>query len=412
MTGVIARLHQAGKSGHNDLMNDAVHYDFVIAGGAAIGASVAWHVLSMDGAPAKIAVIERDRTFRDASTSRSAASIRQQFSTPENIRLSQYGLEFLANMVQRQGSQADPGLILGGYLILAGRTGLAALQDNHRVQSAEGAPIRLLDATALAQAFPWLNCGDLAAGAHGEGCEGWFDADALLQFFWRDLRAAGVPLIEAEITAIDMAPGRVTHVRLADGRRIGCGALVNACGPRAGALAALAGRPLPVEPRKRTVFVVDCPAAPDGLPLVADPSGIWIRPEGRYFLAGYSPPPARDRTADPNDLEPDHGLFEETLWPALAARIPAFETLKVINARAGHYDFNTADQNAVIGPDPQLPNFIYANGFSGHGLQHAPGVGRAVAEWLTFGAYRSIDVSVFGYDRIAENRPLVERAVI
>ena len=393
-------------------MTDAAHYDVVIAGGAAIGAAVAWHLLSVNGGGKSIAVIERDRTFRDASTNRSAASIRQQFSTAQNIRLSQYGLEFLGNMAQRQGPQADPGLILGGYLILARQTGFAALRDNHRVQTAEGAPIRFLDATALAQAFPWLKCADLAAGAHGEACEGWFDANALLQFFWRDLRQAGVPLVEAEITAIDTTPGRVTHVQLADGRRIGCGALVNACGPRAGALAALAGRPLPVEPRKRTVFVVDCPGAPGGLPLVADPSGVWVRPEGRYHLAGYSPPAARDQTADPHDLEPDHDLFEETLWPALAARIPAFETLKVINAWAGHYDFNTLDQNAVIGPDPQLPNFIYANGFSGHGLQHAPGVGRAVAEWLTFGAYRSIDLSVFGYDRIAKNRPLIERAVI
>jgi glycine/D-amino acid oxidase-like deaminating enzyme len=393
-------------------MTDAAHYDVVIAGGAAIGAAVAWHLLSVDGGAKKIAVIERDRTFRDASTSRSAASIRQQFSTPQNIRLSQYGLKFLADMAEHQGPQADPGLILGGYLILAGRTGQAALQDNHRVQTAEGAPIRLLDANALARAFSWLNCDGLAAGAHGEACEGWFDADALLQFFWRDLRAAGVPLIEAEITAIETTPGCVTGVRLADGRRIGCGALVNACGPGAGALAALAGRPLPVEPRKRTIFVVDCPAAPDGLPLVADPSGIWVRPEGRYHLAGYSPPAAQDRTADPHDLEPDHGLFDEKLWPALAARIRAFETLKVINAWAGHYDFNTADQNAVIGPDPELPNFIYANGFSGHGLQHAPGVGRAVAEWLTFGAWRSIDLSVFGYERITQNHPLIERAVI
>jgi len=396
----------------NSRIDDKAHYDVVIAGGAAIGAAVAWHLLAMDGGAKKIAIIERDRTFRDASTSRSAASIRQQFSTPENIRLSQYGLEFLADMADRQGPQADPGLILGGYLILASQTGLAALQDNHRVQTAEGAPIRLLDADALAQAFPWLNCDGLAAGAYGKACEGWFDADALLQFFWRDLRAAGVPLIEAEITAIDTAPGHVTGVQLADGRHVGCGALVNACGPGAGALAALAGRPLPIEQRKRTVFVVDCPAAPDALPLVADPSGIWVRPESRYFLAGYSPPQSEDRIADRHDLEPDHGLFEETLWPALAARIRAFETLKVVNAWAGHYDFNTLDQNAVIGPDPDLTNFIYANGFSGHGLQHAPGVGRAIAEWLTCGAFRSIDLSVFAYDRIVENRPLVERAVI
>ncbi|HSG94772.1 MAG TPA: hypothetical protein VLA28_04590 [Afifellaceae bacterium] len=127
-------------------------------------------------------------------------------------------------MVERQGQQADPGLIPGGYLILAGQTGLAALQDNHRVQTAEGAPIRLVHSNAPAQAFCWLDCDGLAAGAYGEAYEAWFEADALLRYFWRDLPAAGVPLNEAEITAIDIAPGRVTGVRLADGRQIGYGA--------------------------------------------------------------------------------------------------------------------------------------------------------------------------------------------
>jgi FAD-dependent oxidoreductase domain-containing protein 1 len=212
--------------------------------------------------------------------------------------------------------------------------------------------------------------------------------------------------------AVDIADGRVAGVRLADGRAIGCGLLVNAAGTAAGRLAALAGRSLPVEPRKRTMFVVDCPDGPSSMPLLADPSGFWIRPEGALFLAGYSPPAEEDGPADPEDFAPDWPLFEKVLWPLLARRVPAFETLKPVRAWAGHYDTNAFDHNAVVGPDPELPNLIYANGFSGHGLQHAPGVGRALAEWIAFGEYRSLDLAAFGYERIAAGRPLRERAVI
>jgi glycine/D-amino acid oxidase-like deaminating enzyme len=148
------------------------------------------------------------------------------------------------------------------------------------------------------------------------------------------------------------------------------------------------------------------------MPLVADPSGVWIRPEGSGFITGYSPPEELDNAADFTDFSPDHDIFEETLWPALATRIPAFERLKVTGAWAGHYDYNRLDQNAVIGPDPVLANLIYANGFSGHGLQHAPGVGRGVAELIVHGAYRTLDLSVFGYERIAADCPLLERNVI
>jgi FAD-dependent oxidoreductase domain-containing protein 1 len=214
------------------------------------------------------------------------------------------------------------------------------------------------------------------------------------------------------VTSLELAADRVAAVRLADGRRIACGVLVNACGPAGGRLARLAGRHLPVEPRKRTIFVVDGPAAPWPMPLVADPSGVWIRPEGAHFLAGYSPPPDEDGPADPDDFEPDWHLFEPVLWPLLARRIPAFETLKALSAWAGHYDMNALDRNGVVGPDPGLRNLVYATGFSGHGLQHAPGVGRAVAEWIAFGEYRSIDLSALGYERIAAGRPLTERAVI
>jgi FAD-dependent oxidoreductase domain-containing protein 1 len=387
-------------------------FDVVIVGGAAIGAAIAHFLKAEQRFPGSVALVERDPTFRTASTTLSAASIRQQFSTPENIRLSRFGLEFLRAMPERFGRDADPSLHEGGYLILAPEDGRATLEANHRVQVAEGAPVLLLDRDGLATRFPWLALDGIAAGSLGLSGEGWFDSHTLLRSLRESARSAGVVLLTGEVVGVDAAAGRVAAVHLADGSRLGCGILVNAAGPAAGRLAALAGRPLPVEPRKRTVFVLDAPDAPRDLPLVADPSGVWLRPEGRGFLTGWSPPEAEDGPADPADFEPDHHFFEAILWPSLAARIPAFERLKVLSAWAGHYDYNAFDQNAVIGPDPELPNLLYANGFSGHGLQHAPGVGRAVAELIMHGAYQTLDLSVFGYERIASGRPVFERNVI
>ncbi len=387
-------------------------FDVVIVGSGAVGAAVAYFLRGVEGFPGSVALVERDPTFATAATTLSAASIRQQFSTPENIRLSRYGLEFLRSMPERFGREADPSLLERGYLILSRAEGLATLRENHAVQIAEGAPVALLDTEALATRFAWLSTDGIAGGSLGLGGEGWFDSHTLLRTLRAGARDAGATLITAEVTAIETEGGRVIAVGLADGRRLPCAVLVNAAGPSAGRLAALAGRPLPVEPRKRSVFVIDCPDAPRDMPLVADPSGIWVRPEGSGFIAGYSPPEQSDGPADPADFAVDHPIFEDFLWPALAHRVPAFERLKVTGAWAGHYDYNALDQNAVIGPDPVLANFLYANGFSGHGLQQSPAVGRALAELIVHGGFRTIDLSVFGYARIPANRPHFEREVI
>jgi len=387
-------------------------YDVVIVGGAALGSAIAYFLTAAERFGGSVAIIERDITFRRAATTLSASGIRQQFSTPESIRLSRFGLDFLRSLPARCGPEADPGLREAGYLILASDEGREALAANHEVQRAEGADVVLLDRLGLGARCPWLALDGIAAGSLGVSGEGWFDGSAMLGALRAGARRAGTAMLDGEVVAIEREGGRVAGVRLGKGERIGCGMLVNAAGPLAGRVAGLAGRQLPVEPRKRTVFVVDCPDAPPTLPLVTDPSGIWVRPEGQHFITGYSPPEADDRTADPDDFEPDHELFEAIVWPALAARIPAFERLRVKSAWAGHYDYNPLDRNAVIGRDPEVANLIYANGFSGHGLQHAPGVGRAVAELIARGAYRTIDLSAFGYERIAAGRPLVERNVI
>jgi glycine/D-amino acid oxidase-like deaminating enzyme len=393
-------------------MSSGETYDIAIVGGAALGAAIAYFLKAVERFEGSVVVIERDPTFRTAATTLAAAGIRQQFSTPENIRLSRFGLEFLRHLSARHGAEADPALREQGYLVLASEDGRADLEENHRIQLAEGARVLLLDRAGLAERFSWLAVDGIGAGGLGLAGEGWFDSNTLLWTLRAGAREAGASLRTGEVVAVGTAHGRVDTVELADGNRIRCGALVNAAGPAAGRLAAMASRPLPVEPRKRTVFVVDCPDAPHDMPLVADPSGVWIRPEGGNFITGWSPAEADDGPADPDDFDPDHWIFEEILWPALATRIPSFERLKTTGAWAGHYDFNRLDQNAVIGPDPELSNFFYANGFSGHGLQHAPGVGRALAELLMHGGYRTLDLSVFGYERIAAGRPLFERNVI
>ncbi|HJU32408.1 MAG TPA: FAD-binding oxidoreductase, partial [Hyphomicrobiaceae bacterium] len=181
-----------------------------------------------------------------------------------------------------------------------------------------------------------------------------------------------------------------------------------------GALAALAGVTLPVEPRKRYIYVIDCREATAALhraPLTVDPSGVWFRPEGRYFLCGKSPDEGEEPPVG-HLGEIDHAFFEVQVWPELAARVPAFESVKVVNAWAGYYDYNTLDQNAVIGPHPELRNLYFASGFSGHGAQQGAAAGRAIAELIVHGAYRTIDLTRLGYARIAEGKPLLERNVI
>jgi glycine/D-amino acid oxidase-like deaminating enzyme len=385
-------------------------YDVVIVGGAAVGSAVAYFLTHDLGFTGSVAVVERDPTYAQCATTLSAASIRQQFSTPENIRMSQFGVAFFRDLKARFGADADIAFHECGYLLMAGESGAATLRANHRAQTAEHADIALLDPAAMAAKLAWLNTSDLALGAFGLTGEGWFDAHSLLTLLRTAARAKGGCYIHGEVTGMSRDGNRITGVTLANGERITCGTLVNAAGPQAGDVAALAGIPLPVEPRKRSVFVVACRTPLSGMPLMVDPTGVWVRPEGAMYICGVSPPEDADPRA--TDFEVDYALFDDVVWPALAHRVPAMEALKLQRAWAGHYDYNTLDQNAVIGRHPDISNFIFANGFSGHGLQQAPATGRAVAELIVHGKFISLDLSIFGYERVAQGHPVRELNVI
>jgi glycine/D-amino acid oxidase-like deaminating enzyme len=385
-------------------------FDVAIVGGAAVGSSVAYFLTQDLGFTGSVAVIERDPTYAQSATTLSAASIRQQFSTPENIRMSGFGMSFFRDLKARFGADADIAYRERGYLLMAGETGADVLRANHRAQAAEGADIVLLDPDAMAEKFPWLNASDLTLGAFGRTGEGWFDAHSLLTLLRTAARAKGARYIHGEVTGISREGNHIAGVTLASGERIACGTLVNAAGPQAGDVAAFAGIALPVEPRKRSVFVVACRTPLPGMPLMVDPGGVWIRPEGEMYICGVSPPDDADPRA--TDFEVDYAQFDDVVWPTLAHRVPAMEALKLQRAWAGHYDYNTLDQNAVIGRHPKIANFIFANGFSGHGLQQSPATGRAVAELIVHGRFVSLDLSLFGYGRIAAGRPVKELNVI
>lgn len=388
-----------------------MRYDIVIIGGAIVGSSVAYY-LREEGFSGSIALIERDPQFSHAATTLSLASIRQQFSIPENIRLSQFTLKLFRRLKETFGADADIGFREGGYLILAGEAGLPILKANHEAQIAEGADIVLEDAGQLTQRFPWLSGEGISAGAFGRSGEGWFDAHAMLSLFRKALRDKTIDFITADVTGIARDGNRVTGVLLDNGETLEAGIVVNAAGPNAGKVAALAGLELPVEPRKRNVFVFEARDKFADMPLLVDPSGIYVRPEGSVYLTGGAEPEEGDVAPDPKDFEVNWPLFEEVVWPVLATRVPAFEAIKPTRAWVGHYDYNTLDQNAVIGPHPEVENFLFANGFSGHGLQQAPAVGKSIAELIMHGGYRTIDCTAFGYERVAEGRAFRELNVI
>jgi glycine/D-amino acid oxidase-like deaminating enzyme len=383
----------------------------VVIGGGVMGSALAYWLTRLEPS-LSVTVVERDPSYEHASSALSAASIRQQFSTAVNVRVSQASIAFLRDApVELAVGDEQPDIMLreAGYLYLAGAGGAAELRQAHAMQRACGADILLMEPADLERRFGWLNASDLALGSLGLSGEGWFDGYALLMAFARKARQQGARYVNAEVCGFAVDGTRVTEVLAADGSRMACTHVVNAAGPWARRIAAMAGVDLPVFARRRTVYVISCPTAMTPFPLLIDPSGFWIRPEGRKFIAGFSPA-AND--LDDQPLQPDYGSFESYLWPALAHRIPAFEEAKLERAWAGYFEMNTVDHNAILGPHPSLENFLFMNGFSGHGMQQAPVVGRAIAELILLGRFDTLDLSDLLFARIAENRPLREANVI
>jgi glycine/D-amino acid oxidase-like deaminating enzyme len=386
-------------------------YDVIIVGGAVVGASTAHFLKAEERFPGSVLVLERDPSYAFASTALSASGIRVQFSNALNVQISQFGLEVIRGAKDRLGAEIH--FTEWGYLFLAASEGQEAiLRRNHAVQRSLGADVALLAPEEIAARYPFMNVDDLRLGSLGLSGEGWFDNMGLLAAFRTSARAAGAEFAHGEAVAYLNQGDRITGIRLASGEEISCGTLVNASGPRAKALLATAGlQDLPVEPRKRTLFVFDAADPPQGpMPLTITPSGTFCRPEGRFFLCGISP--EEDPTVAVDDFDPRHAEWEETVWPAVAGLSPRFEAARLQRFWAGHYDFCTLDHNVIVGPHSEVGNLLLANGFSGHGLQQSPAVGRGLAEWITHGRYRTLDLAALGHGRVVRNEPFLEEAVV
>jgi len=379
-------------------------------GGGAIGAAVAYFVRLVDPST-EVLVVERDPSYGLASTLRASGGVRRLFSLPENIELSKYSIGFFedfADTMAVDGEPADIGLKKNGYLFIVPPAQRDVLRSNFDTQRSLGCNVEWLERDALKGRFPSMNVDDLGAAVLSPD-DGWLDPHSLLMGFRNKARSMGAEFIADEVTGLVRQGASITAAELRSGGRIEASHFVNAAGAWAKDICAMADVKVPIEPLRRYehFFVSQEPIEP--LPYIKDPERLAFRPEGRGYTGGV---PTLNEPRGYN-FDVDYTYFDRVVWPALAHRFPQFERTRCTSTMAGLYDQNDFDGNVIIGPGAGgLGNFHMLSGFSGHGLMHAPGCGRAMAELLLTGGYQTIDLTRFGYQRILDGTPLRETGII
>nr|XP_039268908.1 LOW QUALITY PROTEIN: FAD-dependent oxidoreductase domain-containing protein 1-like [Styela clava] len=457
-------IHEFGDAGPLICHNNEVEY--LIVGGGVMGLSMAFNLwretenftlLKASKYMAPItAVVERDPTMTKASTGLSLGGVRQQFSHPANVRLSMKSAEYLRDIKYHLGLAGhdvpDIQFQPQGYLFLATKDGADKLMKNYETQIAQGAKVMVMTQNKLKELFPWINVEGIELATYGLENEGWFDPWSLLTALKSKLTSFGTEYIHGEVVGFKKEILRNSAVFLPHGSPadltdnidgvyikvphvdkpvfVKARIVINCAGAWSKKIAELAGigaknplcdheimdTPLPVEPRKRWVYNFHCPDGPVfDCPMLIDPSGAYFRREGfgGNYLCGMSPPD--DDSIDHSNLDVNYEFFHEEVWPRLAHRVPVFEKLKLKSAWAGYYEYNTFDQNAVIGPHPYYKGLHFLTGFSGHGIQQAMGASACLAELITTGPgdlCNQIDISTFSFDRFVINRPIKEINIV
>ena len=393
-------------------------YDVIIIGGAIMGSSTAWFLSQNPDFNGNILVVEKDQKYEFCSTAHTTSCIRQQFSTKLNVEISQFAANFINNFHEYMDNDARvPKLTIKsfGYMYLAASEDFANnLRSNQKVQAEAGAATELLTPDEIKKRYPFYNVDDIKLGSINLINEGYWDSITAFEWMKNKAQESGVEYIENEVTKItkNNSGDRIINIKLASGEIVYGENFVNATGPRAALISKMAGINIPVEPRKRYswIFKAESPLDRD-LPLTIDPSGFHVRENGggTYQAGGHG---TYDPAVNFNDFEMDNNLWENTVWPILYNRIPQFDTLKLVSQWAGHYAMNTLDQNAIVGPHTEVKNFMFLNGFSGHGTQQAPAMGRGLGEYLVYGKYKTLDLTSFHFDRIGKGNSIIEQAVI
>jgi FAD-dependent oxidoreductase domain-containing protein 1 len=384
--------------------------DIIIIGGGIMGSATAYSLLRADNR-LKIVVIEKDPSYTRASTTLSMSNARIQFSLKQNIQISQYAFEILERFEQDMGvGDRHPriGFKREGNLFVADAQGLESAKSAVKLQKELGCDILWQSSEEIATKYPLYNMKEYVGGSFGPR-DGYFDAYATLMGYKAKAIAMGARYIEDEAIKINLTNKQVGGAVLASGNTLAAGVVVNCAGAWAAQVAKTAGIHLPIEPVKRQVFVLDTTVKPERpLPLTVLPSDLYFRTEtGGHILLGKS------MVGDPVgfDFSWDEKRFYDVLWPELAEFVPAFDTLKLIRGWAGLYAVNRMDSNAILGEWPEIKGLFLANGFSGHGLQQAPAVGRYLSE-VIIGKDPVLDLSIFSPRRILENKPIAERGLV
>jgi sarcosine oxidase subunit beta len=381
--------------------------EVVIIGGGIVGSSIAYH-LTAAGCN-DVLVIERETAQGKGSTGKSMGGVRAQFSTPVNIQMSLYSIPFYASFDERLGYPA--GYRPQGYLFCATHEKhLAYLRTNYQMQVAVGLKeVRLISAEEIRDTFPQLRSDDIVGGSFCS-TDGFVDPySAMIGFMTRAADLGAKLWKNTQVTGVERDAQGIAGVQTSRGP-VSTRKVVNAAGAWAKPVAEMAGVDLPVEPLRRMLVPTEpFDQFPHSAPMIIDMSnGFHFRPEALGFLLAWNDP--EETPGYRMDFDP---AFIEKILIRAADRVPAFENLAVNPKRAwaGLYEM-TPDHHPILGEAPGARGFFLANGFSGHGVMHAPATGKILSDLILTGKTDLIDASLLSLSRFAEGRTIHETAVL